>query len=153
MFTILAFSWQCNYSKSRQTVISLGKLCKEHGYSCEWVSGQEPRLTKKWEEHYLQNWLFRTSCRARSVIRFPGAARLQHRECRIWRPQHHKIQTKFEVTCLLRETGAGQIQTGWTRMIDCNFLNCWRGSQKIQTTQKFLCTHTIQIRNVLRKWW
>ena len=27
-------------------VISLGKLCKEHGYSCEWVSGQEPRLTQ-----------------------------------------------------------------------------------------------------------
>ena len=28
------------------TVPSLGKLCKDHGYSCEWVSGQEPRLTK-----------------------------------------------------------------------------------------------------------
>ena len=36
-------------------VLSLGKLCNEHGYSCEWVSGQEPRLTKRWEEHYLQN--------------------------------------------------------------------------------------------------
>ena len=28
-------------------VLSLGKLCNEHGYFCEWVSGQEPRLTKK----------------------------------------------------------------------------------------------------------
>ena len=27
-------------------VLSLGKLCKDHGYSYEWVSGQEPRLTK-----------------------------------------------------------------------------------------------------------
>ena len=27
-------------------VQSHGELCKEHGYSCEWVSGQEPRLTK-----------------------------------------------------------------------------------------------------------
>ena len=27
-------------------VLSLGNLCKDHGYSCEWVSGQEPRLTK-----------------------------------------------------------------------------------------------------------
>ena len=23
-------------------VLSLGKLCKDHGYSYEWVSGQEP---------------------------------------------------------------------------------------------------------------
>ena len=28
-------------------VLSLGKLCKDHGYSNEWVSGQEPRLTKE----------------------------------------------------------------------------------------------------------
>ena len=27
-------------------VLSLGKLCKDHGYSYEWVSGQEPRSTK-----------------------------------------------------------------------------------------------------------
>ena len=27
-------------------VLSLGKLCSEHGCSYEWVSGQEPRLTK-----------------------------------------------------------------------------------------------------------
>ena len=27
-------------------VLSLGKLCKEHGYTCEWASGQKPHLTK-----------------------------------------------------------------------------------------------------------
>ena len=27
-------------------VLSPGKLCKEHGYSFEWVSGQKPRKTK-----------------------------------------------------------------------------------------------------------
>ena len=27
-------------------VLSLGKLCEDQGYSCDWVSGQEPRLTK-----------------------------------------------------------------------------------------------------------
>ena len=27
-------------------VLSLGKFWKDHGYSYEWVSGQEPRLTK-----------------------------------------------------------------------------------------------------------
>ena len=27
-------------------VLSLGKLCEEHGYTCEWTSGQKPHLTK-----------------------------------------------------------------------------------------------------------
>ena len=27
-------------------VLSLGKLCEDHGYSNEWVSGHKPRLTK-----------------------------------------------------------------------------------------------------------
>ena len=30
-------------------VVSPGKLCKDHRYSDEWVSGQEPRLTKNWK--------------------------------------------------------------------------------------------------------
>ena len=28
-------------------VLSLGKLCEDHGYSYEWFSGQKPRLTKE----------------------------------------------------------------------------------------------------------
>ena len=28
-------------------VLSLGKLCEDHWYSFEWVSGQKPRLTKE----------------------------------------------------------------------------------------------------------
>ena len=28
-------------------VLSLWKLCEDHGYSYEWVSGQKPRLTKQ----------------------------------------------------------------------------------------------------------
>ena len=27
-------------------VLSLGKLCQDHGYSCEWTSGQKPQLIK-----------------------------------------------------------------------------------------------------------
>ena len=27
-----------------RAVLSLGKLCDEHGYSCEWINGQKPRL-------------------------------------------------------------------------------------------------------------
>ena len=28
-------------------VLSLGKLCDEHGYSYEWINGQKPHLIKK----------------------------------------------------------------------------------------------------------
>ena len=36
-------------------VLSLGKLCEEHGYKYELVSGQQQRLTKKGEVNYMQN--------------------------------------------------------------------------------------------------
>ena len=71
----------------------------------------------------------------------PGAAPLQHRECRIWRPQRRKIQTKLEVTRQLRETGAGQIHTGCTGMIDCNFLNGVRVHTKSGGPRNS-CAHT-----------
>ena len=32
--------------KEMSAVVSPDKLCKDHGYSHEWVSGEEPRLTK-----------------------------------------------------------------------------------------------------------
>ena len=31
--------------EERPAALSLGKLCGDHGYLCEWVSGQKPRLT------------------------------------------------------------------------------------------------------------
>ena len=31
---------------ARRHVLSLGELCGEHGYTCEWASGQKPHLTK-----------------------------------------------------------------------------------------------------------
>ena len=34
------------FFKETLAVLSLGKLCEDHGYSNEWVSGQKPRLTK-----------------------------------------------------------------------------------------------------------
>ena len=34
-------------------VLSLGKLCSEHGYSNEWINGETPRLTKKREDNYM----------------------------------------------------------------------------------------------------
>ena len=49
-------------------VLSLGKLCSEHGCSHEWKNGETPRLTKKWEDNYLYNGQLCTSCRTRIVI-------------------------------------------------------------------------------------
>ena len=34
-------------------VLSLGKLCSEHGCSYDWKNDETPRLTKKWEDNYL----------------------------------------------------------------------------------------------------
>ena len=33
---------------------SLGKLCEDHGYSCEWAIGQNPRLTNEGGESYAK---------------------------------------------------------------------------------------------------
>ena len=30
-------------------VLSLAKLCEDHGCSIEWVSGHKPQLTKEWK--------------------------------------------------------------------------------------------------------
>ena len=51
-------------------VLSLGKFCKGHGYSYQWVSGQEPRLTQNGKKYYLQNRQFCTSCRSRVICQF-----------------------------------------------------------------------------------
>ena len=67
-------------------VLSLGKLCDDHGNSNEWVSGQKPRLPK--EEKTIVYGQLRTSCR--STIH-----RRKHRHRRICRQQ---VQLKSEVT-------------------------------------------------------
>ena len=51
-------------------VQSLGKLRKDHGYSYEWVSGQEPRLTKNGKTTFLQDRQFCTSCRSKVIHQF-----------------------------------------------------------------------------------
>ena len=28
-------------------ILSLGKLCEDHGYTCMWVNGQKPHMTKQ----------------------------------------------------------------------------------------------------------
>ena len=36
-------------------VLSLGKLCEDHGYACSWFSGQKPHLLQKRQENTMQH--------------------------------------------------------------------------------------------------
>ena len=40
------------------SVLFLDKLCKEHGYTCEWPSSREPRLTKNGKQTFCKSWNF-----------------------------------------------------------------------------------------------
>ena len=52
-------------------VLSLCKLCKVHGYSYEWVSGQEPRLTKNGQLLICKaDSVVPPSCRSRVICQF-----------------------------------------------------------------------------------
>ena len=42
-------------------VLSLGKLCDEHGYSHEWINGQKPHLIKKRDLNTVQYGKLRTN--------------------------------------------------------------------------------------------
>ena len=57
-------------------VLSLGKLCEEHGYSNEGVSGQKPRLTKQKTDNFVP--IVVPVC-----LPVQEAVRLQHRHRRI----------------------------------------------------------------------
>ena len=36
-------------------VLSLGKLCDEHGYSYEWINGQKPHLIKELDSDTMRH--------------------------------------------------------------------------------------------------
>ena len=87
-------------------VLWLGKLCEDHGYSYEWVSGQKPRLTKAREE---QSYAQRTISYLLSFQGYPQileAFRLPHRHCRICLQQ---VQHKREVTDWPQENWCGSL--------------------------------------------
>ena len=41
-------------------VLSLGRLCEDHGYTYHWTSGQKTHLTKKRQDNFLQQIELRT---------------------------------------------------------------------------------------------
>ena len=51
-------------------VLSLGKLCGELGYICEWASGQKLRLTKQGKKILCKTEKCRASCCRWIVVKF-----------------------------------------------------------------------------------
>ena len=48
-------------------VLSLGKLCDEHGYSCEWINGQKNTSRLKRDSDTVQHGELRSYCGSRLV--------------------------------------------------------------------------------------
>ena len=59
-------------------VLSPGKLCKDHGCFCEWVSGQEPQLTNNGKSIFCKTQ-FRTSLSFQAYLSILEAVRLLQR--------------------------------------------------------------------------
>ena len=143
-------------------VLSFGKLCEDHGYSNEWVSGQKPRLTK--EEKTI---IFKTDTFVPLVVpglstssgsdssstsppqdsssssSSPASERSDEVTPRKWCRSTPKTQNKKKRMSVEMRTTVSEI-----------FLSGWRSSQIIQKTQNCLHPHTVlrtQIRNILRK--
>ena len=143
-------------------VLSLGKLCEDHGYSYEWVSGQKPRLTKEEKTIACKNDSFvplvvpglstssgsnssSTSTSQDLSSTSPAKERsdgLAPRE-RCGSPPKPRTKIKRGMTGKIRTTVCEIFLSGWRR-------------QRILVTQNCLQAHTFlrtQIRNVLRQWY
>ena len=117
-------------------VLSLGKLCEDHGFSFEWVSGQKPRLTKEEKKilcktdnfvHLVFSWLS-TSFGSSSSVNIDIAGFV-----------FNKSQLKSEVTNWHHESGADHPQKPKTKIkrgmaveirttVSEIFLSGWRSS-------------------------
>ena len=120
-------------------VLSLGKLCIDHGYSYEWVSGHKPRLTKEGKTIVCKTdtfvglvvpGLFTSSGSNSSST--PGIVNKISPWAK-WRTSPTKV-----VRIILKSHKVEM------RTTVCEiFLNGWRSSQIILRTQKCLHPHTI----------
>ena len=142
-------------------VLSLGKLCEDHGYSNEWVSGQKPRLTKEGKTimcktgHFVPLVVpgFSTSSGSNSSSTStmqdlsstsPAQERSDGLASGDWCGSPRKPKQK-------QKEMTGKMKTTVCKI----FLSGWRSSQIIWRTLNWMHPHAVlrtQIRNVLRKW-
>ena len=145
-------------------VLTLGKLCEEHGYAHEWASGQKPRLTKQGK-----NILCKTENIVPLVV--PGLSSSFGTSSSSTSPPQNSSTSSRPATERSDETAPGnwhdskkkkkltKMKRGMAvemRTTVCEiFLNGWRSSPIIWSPQKCLHLYTFlmtQIRNVLHKW-
>ena len=92
-------------------VLSLGKLCEDHGYSCKWVSGQKQRLTKEGKTIVCKTDNF-VPLVVPGLSTGSGSIRRKHRHRRICLQE---VQLKSEVTNWLHESGVDHPQKPKTK--------------------------------------
>ena len=140
-----------------RAVLSLGKLCEEHGYSFEWVSGQKPRLTKEHKTIVCKTDNIVLLVFSRVIHQFweqfvvnIDIAGLVFNKCS---PRAKWLTSSTKVVRITLRNYK-KIQSGTTA---CEiFLHGWRSLQIFKRTQNCKHPHTFlrtQIRNVLRKWY
>ena len=98
-------------------VLSLGKLCNEHGYTYDWPIGREPRLT--------QNEI-QTLCNSGNFVPLVGSG-------------HSSSSTTASSSTSPRETVAKGLRETARRKV---FPNGWRTSQRTSRSQKNLRPQT-----------
>ena len=110
-------------------VVSLGKLCKEHGCTHEWPSGGEPRLTKHGNQ---------TFCRTENFVppAVPGlssSSATTSSSTSLFAGSIYFIgASKYAKSKELRETATGNV-----------FPNGWRTSQRTSRSQKYFRPQTL----------
>ena len=85
-------------------MLSLGKLCEDHGYSCERTNGQQPCLMKKTMSGY--NVIRKTTYRSWS-----GVHRLLLRQARLVHHLQHHYRTKVQAQHLFQHQLNVRVQT------------------------------------------
>ena len=159
-------------------VLSLGKLCDNHGYSYEWVSGQKPRLTQNGKSIIIS----KTDNFVPLVV--PGLSANSGSVSSSTSPPQDSSRREVEMATGKSERSAsssGPVLERSDEMASgtrCDppktqnkkkrddkkknrtirwqfFLSGWRSSKKIWWTQNCMDPHTVlrnQIRSILRKW-
>ena len=144
-------------------VLSLGKLCEEHGYTYEWAGGQKkPHLTKQ------DNKILAKTENFVPLVVLELSSNSGTSSSSTSTPQDSSSTS----SSLATERSDGQAPRNWCRSpstpnrnlkrddneirtTDCEiFLSVWRNSQVIERGQKCMLPHTFlrtQIRNVSRK--
>ena len=130
---IFVFSSLRSCSRIILPYFSLGKLCKEHGYTCEWPSGREPRLTENGNQTICKTENFVPIGSSQDDHQFLPQLLPRHRLRSIY--QFHWNQQIREATMNLRETAAKELRETATDKV---FPNGWRTSQRTARSQKYL---------------